>query len=114
MHVIGMPKGTGRHRSRRLRKKLCVDEFAAFGFKLDFVLISPEADQNSFWDSFIEEVEAQDLQFGGAESGWIEQAKPGAVTEDSRRAIETWLSLRSDVKDVRVDEIVDLVYVVDV
>ena len=105
---------SGAHRSRRLRKKLHVGEFAVFGFYVDFKLTSDLSDQRSFWDAFIAEIERNNLLFGGAESGFVTDDQFGAVTADSRNAVQTWLIGRPDVTDVRLGAIIDVYHGVGV
>jgi uncharacterized protein YggL (DUF469 family) len=55
-------------RSRRLRKKLRLDEFQEFGFEVEFSLV-PEAgvDSDQGMDRWIELVESQGWSFFGVE-----------------------------------------------
>ena len=79
-----MPRSS---RSRRLRKKLRVDEFQQFGFWVEFQLSSRLTTHQTiqFWDSFITEaVEANLLTYGGSEIGFVVPEGNFSATESHR------------------------------
>ncbi|QBG35590.1 50S ribosome-binding protein YggL [Litorilituus sediminis] len=103
-----------KNRSRRLRKKLRVDEFKELGFdvawQLDEKITSEELD--SFIDKFFAQViQANGLGFGGeGDSLWhglICTQKLGSCTEEHRAAVEKWLT-DNGAKAVSVSELYDV------
>lgn len=99
-------------RSRRLRKKLHVDEFRELGFHLRFAFaehVDPLA-RLRFWDAFLAEaIEARKLTYGGAETGFV-AAERGSATEDDRRHVREWLAARAEPGVVEVGPLVDAWY----
>ncbi len=88
-----------KNRSRRLRKKLRVDEFKELGFDVAWQLkddiTSDELD--AFIDKFFAEViQANELGFGGEGDtlwhGLICTQKLGSCTDEHRNAVEKWLT----------------------
>jgi len=88
-----------KNRSRRLRKKLRVDEFKELGFdvawQLNDGITGDELD--AFIDKFFAEViQANDLGFGGEGDtlwhGLICTQKLGSCTDEHRNAVEKWLT----------------------
>jgi len=86
-------------RSRRLRKKLRVDEFKELGFdvawQLNDGITGDELD--AFIDKFFAEViQANELGFGGEGDtlwhGLICTQKLGSCTNEHRSAVEKWLT----------------------
>ncbi|MGB3597409.1 MAG: YggL family protein [Pseudomonas neustonica] len=102
------------NRSRRLRKKLCVDEFQELGFELNLEfkdgLTTEEVD--SFLDQFlIKAMEANGLDFvGGEDFGLVCLAERGSVSEEQRAAAEAWLKGRSELAVVEVSPLQDAWY----
>lgn len=102
------------NRSRRLRKKLCVDEFQELGFELNLDLkddLSVE-EIDTFLDQFIAQaLEANGLDYvGGEDFGLVCLAERGSVTEEQRAAVENWLKGRSELSKVEVSPLVDAWY----
>jgi uncharacterized protein YggL (DUF469 family) len=102
------------NRSRRLRKKLCVDEFQEVGFELNLDLkddLSVE-EIDTFLDQFIlEALEANGLAYvGGEDFGLVCLAERGSVSEEQRAAVESWLKNRSELSKVEVSPLVDAWY----
>ncbi len=99
-------------RSRRLRKKLHVDEFRELGFHLRFAFaeeVDPLA-RLRVWDAFlVEAIEARGLTYGGAETGFV-AAERGSATEDDRRHVRDWLATRVEAVAVEVGPLVDAWY----
>lgn len=83
------------NRSRRLRKKLCVDEFQELGFELnlDFKQELDDKAIDAFLDAFLKEaMEANGLGYvGGDDFGLVCLSKRGSVSEEQRAAVEAWL-----------------------
>ena len=105
-----MPRSS---RSRRLRKKLRVDEFQQFGFWVEFQLSSGLNTHQTiqFWDSFITEaVEANQLTYGGSEIGFVVPEGNFSATEPHRHFIDSWLSVRPEVSTVNIGPLIDAWY----
>ena len=92
-------KLVAKDRSRRIRKKLRVDEFQEFGFDVAWQLAenitSDELD--AFIDKFFaEEIQPNDLSFGGEGDalwhGLICTQKLGSCTDEDRANVEKWLT----------------------
>jgi len=98
-------------RSRRLRKKLHVDEFREDGFHVRFALRAlSAAEADRFWDAFLAEaIEARGLTYGGAEEGFV-AALRGSATEADRDAVRDWLAARPEVMSAEVGSLVDAWY----
>jgi uncharacterized protein YggL (DUF469 family) len=103
-------------RSRRLRKKLYLDEFATQGFDLDFEFAQEmDADQ---LDAFIEEfmdgvIDANELAFMGSACAEtiagvvICKGRYDSVTAEQRQAVADWLSAHAAVKSCECGELTD-------
>ena len=98
-------------RSRRLRKKLHVDEFREDGFHVRFVLRALSATEaDRFWDAFLAEaIEARGLTYGGGEQGFV-AALRGSATEADREAVRVWLAARPEVASAEIGPLVDAWY----
>ena len=104
-------------RSRRLRKKLYLDEFSILGFefscKIDEV---PEQDYDAFFDAFADQAEKRDLfvSIDGQDNqfeGFVTSGnRYGSATEDDRKAMEETLAAASIVSDIVVGPLVDAFY----
>ena len=86
------------NRSRRLRKKLCVDEFQELGFEINLTYregIESKA-VDDFLEAFISEaMEANELGYiGGEDYGFVCLARRGSVTEEQRAKVDAWLKAR--------------------
>ncbi|MGB7387484.1 MAG: 50S ribosome-binding protein YggL [Pseudomonas neustonica] len=102
------------NRSRRLRKKLCVDEFQELGFELNLEFkndLSVET-VDSFLDQFlIEAIEANGLDYVGGEGfGLICLNERGSVSQEQRDAVEAWLKGRDELAVVEVSPLQDAWY----
>lgn len=103
-------------RSKRLRKKLFMDEFTVYGFEVSAQMKSLGLDDfEKFVDDFIDMIEAQDLIVGGSGdendgfNGVVAAAKRyGSATEENRKSVQEWLLNRAECKNVLVGELVDL------
>lgn len=102
------------NRSRRLRKKLCVDEFQELGFELNLEFKEDMDDEavDAFLDDFLTEaMDANGLDYvGGEDFGLVCKAERGSVTEEQRAAVEAWLKGRSEVTTVEVSPLLDAWY----
>ncbi|WP_394200183.1 YggL family protein [Shewanella waksmanii] len=101
-------------RSRRLRKKLRIDEFQELGFDVNWTFNESvtEAQIDSLVDAFIDTViEPRNLGFhGGGHKEWegiIATQTIGKCTEDDRQAVKAFWDAQ-DVKDVEISELYDI------
>ena len=107
-------KAEAKNRSRRLRKKLRVDEFQELGFDVAWRLADDSTEQqvDDFIDNFIEQViEPNGLGFGGEGDtlwhGLICTMALGKCTDENRQAVEKWLTDNGAVA-VSVSELYDV------
>jgi uncharacterized protein YggL (DUF469 family) len=104
-------------RSKRLRKKLHLGEFAIIGFPFTcrVTVVSPP-DYETFFKEFATLVNARHLYIdldghGGIFDGRVTSAdRYGNTTEADRAAIETMLNNHNMVSEVAVGELVDAHY----
>lgn len=101
-------------RSRRLRKKLHVDEFQEFGFSVDFRFAPDTAVEviDETLDAFISEViEPNKLAFEGSGylnwEGLVCLQEIGKCTEEHRVLVSKWLEARG-LSDVSTSELFDV------
>ena len=102
------------NRSRRLRKKLCVDEFQELGFEINLTYregIESKA-VDDFLEAFISEaMEANELGYiGGEDYGFVCLARRGSVTEEQRAKVDAWLKGRSELAEYNVSPLMDVWY----
>lgn len=101
------------NKSRRIRKKLFLGEFAILGFE-----ISCETDINdfdryeTFVDEFVDYIDSLGLCFGGGGLGLFEgflcsTERYGDATEEQKAQVLAWLEARPEVKSVQAGELVD-------
>ncbi|MCC4259318.1 50S ribosome-binding protein YggL [Pseudomonas aestusnigri] len=102
------------NRSRRLRKKLCVDEFQELGFELNLEFKSDLEIEaiDAFLDEFLTEaMDANNLDYVGGEGfGLVCLAERGSVSEDQRLAVENWLKGRNELAVCEVGPLQDAWY----
>ena len=101
-----------RRRSKRLRKKLRLEEFKEDGFAIGFRLssnLSPKT-KDEFWSSFLQFIESRRLAFGGGEEGYVTKFARGSATEDDRDAVRGWLEARPEVEHLVVGPLEDAWY----
>jgi len=102
------------NRSRRLRKKLCVDEFQELGFELNLEFKEDLDDEavDAFLDDFLSEaMDANGLDYvGGEDFGLVCKAERGSATEEQRATVEAWLKGRSEVTKAEVSPLLDAWY----
>lgn len=104
-------------KSRRLRKKLYLDEFAAMGVELDCNLIcKDESELEIIMDDFVVYVETLNLCISGGGdlnsfAGFISsQERYGSVAESDRSSITNWLKDQKVVSEFNVGELIDANY----
>ncbi|MFF7710174.1 50S ribosome-binding protein YggL [Pseudomonas sp. NPDC007930] len=99
------------NRSRRLRKKLCVDEFQELGFELNLEF-KPDADLDAYVEAFLTEaIDGNGLDYVGAEDlGVVCLGKRGSVSPEQRAQVEAWLKARTDLAKVEVGPMIDVWY----
>lgn len=99
------------NRSRRLRKKLCVDEFQELGFELnlDFKEGLDDEAVDAFLEAFLTEaMDGNGLDYvGGDDFGLVCKATRGSVNEEQRAAVEAWLKARPELTRVEVSALLD-------
>lgn len=101
---------------KRLRKKYHLGEFQELGFKIYFSFESfvSEEELNLFLEEFIDEIERNTLLFGGSGDkknweGFVTSAeKFNSPTDEQRNNIDKWLKNRSDIENVKLDELTDV------
>ncbi|VXC67919.1 conserved hypothetical protein [Pseudomonas sp. 8Z] len=102
------------NRSRRLRKKLCVDEFQELGFELTLNFKADLSDQviDSFIDQFLDDaIAGNGLDYvGGEDYGLVCLAKRGSVSEEQRSAVEAWLKGRDELEGYEISPLLDVWY----
>lgn len=102
------------NRSRRLRKKLCVDEFQELGFEIN--LTYREGLDGKAVDAFLEAflndaIEHNGLGYvGGEDYGFVCLARRGSVSEDQRGQVEAWLKGREELSEFSVSPLMDVWY----
>lgn len=103
-----------KNRSRRLRKKLCVDEFQELGFEVQVVYpetLSDEAIEDFFSDFVVEAIERNGLGLlGGPDYALVCLGKRGSVSAEQRAAVESWLKGRSEPSSVEISPLQDAWY----
>lgn len=103
-----------KNRSRRLRKKLCVDEFQELGFEVQISYpesLTDEAIEAFYSDFIVEAIERNGLGLiGGPEYSLVCLATRGSVTPEQRSAVESWLKGRSEPASVEISELQDAWY----
>ena len=107
-------KFEAKNRSRRIRKKLRVDEFQEIGFDVAWKFaddIKSEA-IDEFIDTFFAEIiEPNDLGFGGEGDtlwhGIVCTQAIGKCTEENRTQVETWMKANG-ATTVTVSELYDV------
>lgn len=102
------------NRSRRLRKKLCVDEFQELGFELQ--LSYPEETDDAaieafFADLVVDAIEGNGMALiGGEEFAVVCLGKRGSVTEEQRATVDAWLKTRTELSSFEVSPLLDVWY----
>ena len=98
---------------KRLRKKLKKGEFTEYGFEIEITFNDNVTEQefDKWINSFIEEIEKNNLLFGGASGlnnfeGFVTSVKK-SVTENQKLAIENWISKQKIIKKYSISELID-------
>jgi len=101
-------------RSRRLRKKLYVDEFQVFGFSFSCQLdLMYQHEFDEIIDDFISHIEKRDLVMGGGadlktfDGFVVPERRYDSASEEDRLAVEQWLTDHRSCFDVIVGPLVD-------
>jgi uncharacterized protein YggL (DUF469 family) len=104
-------------KSRRLRKKLYLDEFATMGVELDCNLsCQNESELEIIMDDFVVYTDTLNLCIGGGGdlnsfAGFISsKTRYGSVTESDILNITNWLKEQNIVSDFNLGELVDANY----
>ncbi|CCQ10423.1 hypothetical protein PALB_12880 [Pseudoalteromonas luteoviolacea B = ATCC 29581] len=104
-------------RSRRLRKKLFLEEFAIDGFEFSCDLINmDEARFDQFFDDFLEFISERNLYFCGCgdkinfEGMLCANGRYDSATNDDIAAINNWLSLHNNVSNIVMGQLIDANY----
>ncbi|PKF50145.1 50S ribosome-binding protein YggL [Enterovibrio nigricans] len=101
-------------RSRRLRKKLYLDEFSVFGFVITLKL---NTDDDEALDNFIESLadyaESRHLLVGGGGMKNIELVigsalRYGSATEQDRELLKAWIEEREEAELIAMGPLLDL------
>ena len=102
-----------KRRSRRLRKRLRVEEFQELGFEIrvQYTAINVQV-SDSLLDDFLDcVIEPRRLAFGGSlPGGFICAASRGSATEEDRHAVNNWLRSQPEIIAVEIGELVDAWY----
>ncbi|WP_375738376.1 YggL family protein [Pseudomonas boanensis] len=103
------------NRSRRLRKKLCVEEFQELGFELHLNYkegMSADAAMAFFERFLVEAIEANGLGFVGVHDyGFVCLGKRGSVSDVQRSEVESWLQKGHDeVASFKLSPLMDVWY----
>jgi uncharacterized protein YggL (DUF469 family) len=102
------------NRSRRLRKKLCVDEFQELGFELNLNFREglSDAELDAFVEAFLRDaIEGNGLGYVGDEDyGFVCLGRRGSVSAEQRAAVEAWLKGRSELSEATVSPLIDVWY----
>jgi len=103
--------------NRRLRKKLCLAEFAVIGFEFSCSIDDmDETKVNDFFSELLSFLESNNMLFSGGGTkdnfgGYItSQLRYGSLTDADREALKTWLSSNEGVADVHLDDLSDAIY----
>jgi uncharacterized protein YggL (DUF469 family) len=104
-------------KSRRLRKKLYLAEFAVMGIELDCSLTcKDESELATIMDDFLVYVDSLNLCIGGGGdltsfAGFISSNERfGSVTEADIASMSTWLKAQDVVSEFNVGELIDANY----
>lgn len=103
-----------KHRSRRLRKKMHIDEFQELGFSVAwrFPQGTPEEQIDKIVDDFINEVIAPNgLAFDGsgylAWEGLVCKEQIGKCTEEDQALVRKWLE-EKQLEEIRLSDLFDV------
>ncbi|MCL6416749.1 YggL family protein [Aestuariirhabdus sp. Z084] len=104
-------------RSKRLRKKLYLGEFAVMGFEFTCrINLKEESEFDDLFDGLADLMAQRDLLVigGGSEESFegyvVSSERYQSTTEEDRKAVEQWLSAQSSISDATVAELTDAHY----
>jgi uncharacterized protein YggL (DUF469 family) len=104
-------------KSRRLRKKLYLDEFAMLGFEFSCSLNAKSSDDfDSLLSQLVDFVESRDLSMGGGGNTELFSAficsdrRYGSATDEDRDSISAWLDKQEGISNITVSKLVDANY----
>lgn len=102
------------NRSRRLRKKLCVDEFQELGCELTLSFRDDlsDAEMDSFVEAFLgTAVEGNGLGYvGGDDYGFVCLGKRGSMNAEQREQLDAWLKGRNELTGYTLSPLMDVWY----
>ena len=112
-----MTKNTPAKRSRRLRKKLFLGEFAVLGFAATGQCAEGAGQiTDKFIDDFIALIESRNLLIGGGfdkntfDVFICPAARYASATQEDRIAVEHWLAAQGFMQQIEVGPLVDAYY----
>lgn len=113
--IMALPPN--KQRSRRLRKKMHLDEFQEFGFEYELSLkedLTTEQ-EDALMDRFVTELLApRFLAAGGwVLEGFVTSYHRGSATDEDRAATLAWFRAQPEVNEASVSELKDAWYVED-
>jgi uncharacterized protein YggL (DUF469 family) len=104
-------------KSRRLRKKLYLDEFAILGFEFSCTLNAKNSEAfDSLLNLLVGFVESRELSMGGGGDAKLFSAficsehRYSSATEEDRNSITAWLDKQEDISNITVGNLVDAHY----
>ena len=104
-------------KSKRLRKKLFIDEFAILGFELTFKFTSINKESfNLMLDQLLEFVVSRELCMGGGGdecsfSAFIcSEHRYGSAQKEDQQAIDIWLQKHKGISEITIGKLVDANY----
>lgn len=104
-------------RSRRLRKKLYVNEYTVYGFEVSVSFNDiDETTLDSFLDQVVDFVESNNLIIGGGggvdvfDAFIYSKERYGSASEEDRNLVSEWLNSQAVVANADVGELVDANY----
>lgn len=105
------------NKSRRLKKKLYLDEFAISGFEFSCTLNAKTSDDfDSLLSQLVDFVESRELSMGGGGDAKLFTAficsehRYASATEEDRDAITAWLDKQKAIENITVNKLVDANY----
>lgn len=104
-------------KSRRLRKKLYLNEFAILGFKFSCTLDVKSSDEfDSLLNQLVDFIESRELSMGGGGNAELFSAficsnhRYTSATNEDRDSIAAWLDKNETTTNITVSELVDANY----
>lgn len=105
------------NKSRRLRKKLFLDEFAMLGFNISCSLEVKDSDEfDSLLNKLVDFIESQELSIEGGGDTTLFSAliysnrRYASATNDDIASVKNWLDNNDVISNVTVSELVDANY----